>query len=146
MEFSGSGIKKIYIYILYQKKGFLIFPETKPLTFQPGLKNEKILPWENFLYCKKRTPEKFSYIFLKESYSYISGNGNTEKITYFSGKGAFLYFGKLLIFQEVTSRAWIMKKPSLKRLLIFQEVTCKAWKSKKFYTFPYQEEKFSKSK
>ena len=32
--------------------------------------------------------------FSKESFSYISGNGNPEKIIYISGNGSFLYLRK----------------------------------------------------
>ena len=39
-------------------------------------------------------PEKSSYTFLKESFSYISGNENPEKVPYISGNGTFLYFRK----------------------------------------------------
>ena len=46
-----------------------------------------------------------SYILSRESFSYISGNGNPKK---------------LLIFQEVTFRAQKMKKNPLKK---FQEGT-----------------------
>ena len=38
--------------------------------------------------------KKNSFIFLKESFSYISGNGNPEKIRYILGKRTFLYFRK----------------------------------------------------
>ena len=48
---------------------------------------------------------ELSYIFSKESFSYISGNRNPEKIIYISGNGTFLVSGngnpkKLLIFPE----------------------------------------------
>ena len=38
--------------------------------------------------------KKTSYIFSKESFSYISEEGNPEKIPYISGNGTFLYSGK----------------------------------------------------
>ena len=52
---------------------------------------------------------ELSYIFLKESFSYISGNVNSEKLftfqdtelSYISGNRNF---NKLLIFHEVTFR------------------------------------------
>ena len=51
---------------------------------------------------KKIHPEIFPYIqeieisniFFKKSFSYVSGNGNPEKIPYISGNGTFLYFKK----------------------------------------------------
>ena len=46
------------------------------------------------------------FLFSKESFSYISGNGNPKNIPYISGR-------KLLIFQEVTFRARKTKKSAL---------------------------------
>ena len=82
MELSSSNIKKILIFsqrksflifsqkktflIFSQKKAFLMFPEMKPCTFWP--QPSKFFP-------KKTCSEKISYIFSKESFSYISGNG-----------------------------------------------------------------------
>ena len=37
---------------------------------------------------------KISYIFSKERFSYILGNGNPEKILDISGNGTLLYFRK----------------------------------------------------
>ena len=54
MELSSSNIQKI-----------LICPEMKPGTFRP--QPSKFFP-------KKTSSEKISCIFLKESFSYISGN------------------------------------------------------------------------
>ena len=45
-----------------------------------------------FSYFRKQKPEKISYIFSKESCSYISRNRNPENISYVSGNGTFLYF------------------------------------------------------
>ena len=66
-------------------KNFLIFKETETLkkfyilengNFQPKLEKVKQNPpQENFLYFRKWTPRKNSYIFLEESFFYISGNG-----------------------------------------------------------------------
>ena len=56
-----------------------------------GSKNNKNRPLENFY---------IFYIFSKESFSYILGNGNPEKIPCISGNGN-------------------SKKPTLKKLLIF---------------------------
>ena len=62
-----------------------------------------------------RNPKKTFYIFSKESFSYISRNGNLEKIPYILGNGTFL------IFQEVTFRALKIKKtPLLKSFLYFR--------------------------
>ena len=61
-------------------------------------------------------------IFSKESFSYISGNGNPEKILYISGNRTFLYFRKILIFQEVTFGTRKIKKTILKKVLIFREM------------------------
>ena len=67
MELSGSSMKKFFMFS--QKKSALIFQETK-------------------------TPKKFLIFSLKKSFSYISGNGNSEKIPYVSGNETFLYFRK----------------------------------------------------
>ena len=67
MELSGSSMKKIFVFS--QKKSSLIFQETK-------------------------TPKKFLIFSLKKGFSYISGNGNSEKIPYVSGNETFLYFRK----------------------------------------------------
>ena len=58
----------------------------------------------------------------KESFPYISENGNPEKIHYISGNRTFLYFRKLLVFREVTFQAREIKKLTLKNLLIFGEM------------------------
>ena len=55
-----------------------------------------------FLFLGKGSPEKTSYILLKESFSYISGKANPEKFIYISGNGDP---EKLFIFQEVTLKA-----------------------------------------
>ena len=89
--------------------------------------------------------ENFSYIFSKESFSYISGNGT-------------LHF---------SARAQKIKKPPRKILLYFRKrkpqkisyvsakrnskkasyiINLQSLKLKYFYTFPYKEAKFSKSK
>ena len=78
--------------------------------------------------------KNFFFILSKESFSYISGNGNPEKIPYISGNGNFLYFRKLLIIHEVTFPARKMKKPTLKKLLIFQQELRKS-ENQKLHTF-----------
>ena len=105
--------------------------ELKGALFKPKL--EKI---------KKKRPEKksyisgngtfrlqrkeISYIFSKESLPYISGNG----------KGTFLYFRKLLTFQEVTLRAQKKKEtPTLEKFLIFWEIQLSSHKFKKLLIF-----------
>ena len=75
-----------------------------------------------------------SYIFSKENFSYVSGNGNPQKI------------------QEVTFWVQKIKKTILKKYLIFQKIelfsskrkerTCKAWKSKIAYFFFAERELF----
>ena len=57
MKLSSSNIKKFLIFP--QKKAFLIFWET-----------------ELFYILRNENPEKISYIFSKESFSYISENEN----------------------------------------------------------------------
>ena len=44
------------------------------------------------IFQKTETPEKNYYIFLKERFSYISGNRDPENISYISRNGIFLYF------------------------------------------------------
>ena len=76
---------------------------------------------------------ELSYIFSKESFSYISGNRNSEKIPYISGNETFLYFKtesnfhisgskfsslKIFLFWEVE-----LSSPKLKKNFIFQEGT-----------------------
>ena len=82
MELSRSNIKKFQEMETLTR--FLIFLETEP--FSP--------PQENFLYFRKWKHQNFSYIFSKENFSYISGNGNLKKISYIPGNGTSLCFGK----------------------------------------------------
>ena len=66
MELSHSNIKKI-----------LIFPEMKPCTFwsQPS----KFFPKKFLIFFPKEIrSDKISYIFSKESCSYVSENGNSN--------------------------------------------------------------------
>ena len=76
------------------------------------------------------TLEKISFIFSKESFSYISGNRNPEIIVYTPRNGTFLYLGKpwkkLLIFQGATFRARKMQNThSEKTSYIFGEkISC----------------------
>ena len=48
-------------------------------------KRKKNPPRINFLYFRKRKHQKTSYIFSKESCSYVSGKRNPDKIPYISG-------------------------------------------------------------
>ena len=52
----------------------------------PSLKNKKRSTLRKFLIFREM---EISYIFLKERFSYILGNGNPEEVTYISGKGTF---------------------------------------------------------
>ena len=105
----------------------------KPCTFWPT---------PSKFFAKKTRSEKISYIFSKESFSYISGNGtlhfsaqarkikeiHPRKISYTSGNGSpkkFRVFSQkkaVLMFREVTFRARKMKKTALKKLFMFQEI------------------------
>ena len=94
----------------------------------------------NFLYFLQKKKKIFFY-FRKKN----------EQIPFISGNGTFLYFKKLLIFQEVTFKAQKLRKNilkmfpifwevelschMLKELLIFQEDTYKAWQLKKITFF-----------
>ena len=55
--------------------------------FSPSSKNKNIHPEKIYSNIKKTF-----YIFSKESFSYILGNGNPEKILYISGNRTFLIF------------------------------------------------------
>ena len=101
---------------------------------------------------------ELSYIFSKENFFYISGNGNPEFLLVFQKKTVLifqetetrknsLYFRKrkfrifqgtgiltkLLTFQEVTFRAG--KKTTLKKFLIFREMEISSHRLKKLLTF-----------
>ena len=77
MEFSSSNIKKILIFS--QKKAFLIFLEIEPYTFQSQLKKIKLCPEKISCIPGNRNPPKNYYVFSKESFCYISRNGNPEE-------------------------------------------------------------------
>ena len=74
---------------------------------------------------------------MKESFAFISGNKNREKIPYISGKGTFLYFGKRFIFQEVISKREKFKKSTLKKSLIFRQMELSSPKLKKLTSLNY---------
>ena len=61
------------------------------------------------------TLQETSYIFSRESFTYILGNKSPENIPYILGNGPFL-------FQEVTFEARKIKNPTLKKLLIFLKI------------------------
>ena len=106
MELSGSNTKK-----------FLIFLKTETLqtcyisrrNFLSS-KNKKIHLEKIAYISEKRNPEKISYIFLKESLSFILKNGNPKKLfilqetelSCISGNGNFLYLGNLSIFKTTS--------------------------------------------
>ena len=73
MELSNPNIKKIIIFS--QKKPFLIFPEMEPCTSQPKL--------ENFLYFKKRKPQKNFLYFLKRKLFLCFEKWKPSKTSYF---------------------------------------------------------------
>ena len=85
---------KNFLYFL-RRNLFLYFWKWNPALFSPSSKNKKIHPekiyytllLKNVLYFFKR--KLFVYFRnrkpQKESFSYISGNGNAEKILYISG-------------------------------------------------------------
>ena len=104
-----TPILKNFLYIL-------LFQETsnKFYTFHEMVTLKKLLS-ENGTF--QLTLEKISFIFSKESFSYISGNRNPEIIPYISGnpKKNFLYFREQLSVLEKC------KTPTLKKLLIFLE-------------------------
>ena len=62
---------------------FLIFLEMRPCTFQSKLKKEKKSTWRKFLTLQETESLKNLVIFFsKESFSSISGSGNSEKMPY----------------------------------------------------------------
>ena len=107
--------KYIYIFLSFQKQNMHFAGQARRI--------KKIHPKKISHNSWNRSPKNTSHIFSKESFSYISGNGNPKKF---------------LIFQEVP-----FQDQKVKKLLVFQEATSKVWKSKKNYTFSYKEAKFS---
>ena len=106
MELSSSNIKKKYYistisgnkpprknFVLQEMKTLkklLIFPEMKPCTFQPKVKN--------FLYFRKRKLLKNFVYFLKRKLFLYFGKQKPQKMLYVSGNGNPK---KLFVFQEV---------------------------------------------
>ena len=74
----------------------LKFEKSVPRTFfifrENGTFNSNI---NFFIYISENeNPERTSYVFSKESFSYSPGNENPEKIPFISGNRTFLYFRK----------------------------------------------------
>ena len=99
------ALKKFLIFS--QKKPFLIFSQKAPRTFWPKL--EKIDTVKNSLYFRKWnflavTLKEFQQSKTPKKFNYISGNENPEKISYIFLKESFSYIletsKKLFIFQE----------------------------------------------
>ena len=121
-------------------------PKLKKTQENPSRKKFLIFP-KMELSCYIIT--KISHIFSKESLSYISGN----RTLHFSAQALKIKKStrrKLLILQKTVTPKnfldFLKERCSLcfGKLLIFQEVTFRPQNSKKFYTFPYKEAKFSK--
>ena len=70
MELYCPNIKKILRFS--QKENFSYISGNEPCTFQP----------EKSLLCSSNENPKRTYIFSKESISYISGNRNSKKLLY----------------------------------------------------------------
>ena len=101
----------------------------EPCTFKPRLKKflKKNPPRENFLcsniFSKEScsyisgngNPEKVSYIFWKESFSCVSGNGNSEQILYISGNRTLSYFGKGIFRTLTYLEPWYIQNSSIFR-------------------------------
>ena len=102
MELSSSNITKVLIFsqkkaslIFSQKESFSYISDNRTLHFSVQAREiEKNPSGKNFLYFRRRKSRKISCVFSKESFSYIPGNGNPDKISYISGNGTFLYFRK----------------------------------------------------
>ena len=109
MELSGCSTRKflIFSYISGNRN-----PEKNPYTSENGSHKELLVFLEMELFSPssknkiKNPPRKISYIFSKESCSYISGNENPEKIFFISGNRNPK---RRFIFQEVTFRAQKVK-------------------------------------
>ena len=82
---------------------FLIFREME--LFSPSSKNEKIYPYKNFLYFRKRSPGKTSYIFKRKLFLYFGKRKPRKKSLCFRKRKR-----NFLIFQEVTFRVRKVKR------------------------------------
>ena len=125
MELSSSNIKKSYYistisgnkppkknFVLQEMKTLkklLIFPEMKPCTFQPKVKN--------FLYFRKRKLLKNFVYFLKRKLFLYFGKQKPQKMLYVSGNGNPK---KLFVFQEVAWKMKLKKKQLWKNFLYFR--------------------------
>ena len=101
MELFPSNIKKLFIFQEAELSHILQETETLKTSYISGSnfsssKNKKNPPEKISYTSENKNPKNISYISSKESFSYISQNGNSEK--------NYLYFRKqnLLIFQEVS--------------------------------------------
>ena len=68
---------KKFLYFL-KRKVFLYFLKWNPALFTRSSKNKRNPPGKISYTSGKGNPEKISYIFPKESYSYVSGNGSPD--------------------------------------------------------------------
>ena len=92
MELSSSNIKRLLIFSYISRNG----------TFQPKLENNKKIHRKKISFASGKWNFltlilKISYIFSKESFSYILQNGNPEKILIFQETETlknFVYFRK----------------------------------------------------
>ena len=73
--------------------------------FSPISKNEKNYPDKNFLYFRKRSPGKTSYIFKRKLFLYFGKRKPRKKSLCFTKRKR-----NLLIFEEVTFRARKVKR------------------------------------
>ena len=103
--------------------------------------NIKIFPKESCSYISENGNSE------KRSFPYISGNGNHEKLLYISGNGVFLYYRerkpkrkrKRFIFQESNFPSLKNKKIALNMFIIPREMELFTSGLKKVY-FIFQEE------
>ena len=70
---------KLFLYFL-KRKLFLYFQKWNAALFSPSSKNKKIYPGKISYTSENGNSKKKSYIFSKESFSYISGNRNSKKL------------------------------------------------------------------
>ena len=106
----------LFLYF-HKRKLFLYSQKSNPAVFSPSSKKNPL--GENFSYFRKQKPRKICYIFSKEIFPYISGNGNHEKFVYTPGNpekilcisenGTFLYFGKGIFRTLPYSEPWYIQ-------------------------------------
>ena len=140
MKFFSSNIEKKFLHFL-KRKLFLYFRKWNPALFSPRSKNKKksaprkwnflILILKNSLHLGIGNPEKILYIFSKENFSYISGNGTLQNFKLQKLKKSaprkFLTLQetetprKLLIFSQKKVVLIFREMETPKKLFIFQE-------------------------